>query len=197
LNPNSKIKKGTHTYPLSFALPSTLPPTIHLLHSSTVYKLKASVHRPGAFIPKVKTSKEVVLVSCPVELEGEEGGAEDLGAGVGGGGEQGALDPPPAFGSDDVGARAHAHLNDGALFGIGIGGGAINVEREWESTLRYRIEFGRRKLEMGGWMDMRIMLMPLEKVRIWRIGVYLEGLSLLHPSLLFISSTVLFTIREP
>jgi arrestin-related trafficking adapter 3/6 len=163
---------GTHTYPLSFTLPSTLPPTAHYPHSSTTYKLKASVHRPGVLTPKIKTSREVFLVSCPIELEGDEGeaGPEDV-AGLGNpGGAVGAPGgPPPPFGAVD---GADGHSGEGVS---GVGGGAINVEREWDNALRYRIEFGRRKIEMGGWMDLRIMLMPMEKVRIWRIGVYLEG----------------------
>jgi arrestin-related trafficking adapter 3/6 len=170
------MRLGTHAYPLSFALPSTLPPTAHYPHSSTTYKLKARVHRPGAFTPKVKTSREVILVSCPLELEADEGeaGPEDgsgpgLGPGNPGGGASGA---PPTFGAGET--------TEG-LSGETGGSGAINVEREWDNTLRYRVEFGRKKIEMGGWMDLRIMLMPLEKVRIWRIGVYLEGMRLSLP----------------
>jgi hypothetical protein len=116
----------------------------------------------------------VFLVSCPVEFEGDEedGPQAPDGAGANGAGGAGgqAGGPPPPFGSGDADASG---AGTGAL--EGGGGGAINVEREWEDCLRYRIEFGRRKIEMGGWMDMRIMLMPMDKIRIWRIGVYLEG----------------------
>lgn len=171
---------GTHTYPLSFALPATLPPTARYPHSSTTYRIKAHVHRPGAFTPKLKASREVFLHSCPVELEGDgEAGPEDLGlrgAGAGGGnGANGdasanANGAPPSFGAG--GSEAPNGLNLGGV------GGAVNVEREWDDCLRYRIEFGKRKVEMGGYMDLRIMLMPMEKIRIWRIGVYLEGQSI-------------------
>jgi hypothetical protein len=32
-----------------------------------------------------------------------------------------------------------------------------------------------RKVEVGGEVGVKVMLFPMEKVKIWRIGVFLEG----------------------
>ncbi|KAI0002225.1 hypothetical protein BJV74DRAFT_986079 [Russula compacta] len=62
-----EFKKGTYTFPISFAIPSQMPPTMQCDYGSVTWHLKANVHRPGAFTHKLSASREVVLVASPVE----------------------------------------------------------------------------------------------------------------------------------
>lgn len=63
---------GTYTYPISFVIPPTAPPTLHCDGGSVTYRLKATVHRPGPFTAKLTSSREVLLVACPGEDDTEE-----------------------------------------------------------------------------------------------------------------------------
>jgi arrestin-related trafficking adapter 3/6 len=56
---------GTYTYPISFSIPSYLPPTIHCEHGSVTWHLKAEVHRPGVFTQKLTASRDVTFVVSP------------------------------------------------------------------------------------------------------------------------------------
>lgn len=58
---------GTYTFPISFVIPSYVPPTMQCDYGSVTWRLKANVHRPGAFTHKLSASREVVLVASPVE----------------------------------------------------------------------------------------------------------------------------------
>jgi arrestin-related trafficking adapter 3/6 len=53
----------------------------------------------------------------------------------------------------------------------------VVVDREWEDQLRYRIELDRKKMEIGSDLKLKMTVMPLEKVKIWRISAYLGGTS--------------------
>ncbi|EJD41691.1 hypothetical protein AURDEDRAFT_169350 [Auricularia subglabra TFB-10046 SS5] len=64
-----EFKKGTYTFPISFAIPASTPPTIHCQYGSTTYRLKAYVHRQGAFTPKIVAVREVVLIASPGDEE--------------------------------------------------------------------------------------------------------------------------------
>ncbi|KAF8323995.1 hypothetical protein DL93DRAFT_2032876, partial [Clavulina sp. PMI_390] len=59
-----ELPVGTYTYPISFAIPPHLPPSIHCDFGSVSYRLKATVHRAGTFAPKITASTDVNLVSC-------------------------------------------------------------------------------------------------------------------------------------
>lgn len=63
---------GTYTYPISFAIPVTSSPTMICEYGSVVWRLKAVVHRPGAFTSKLSASQEVTVVSCPGEDDTED-----------------------------------------------------------------------------------------------------------------------------
>ncbi|KZS87188.1 hypothetical protein SISNIDRAFT_461118 [Sistotremastrum niveocremeum HHB9708] len=141
--PFKEFKKGTHTYPISFALPSSLPPTVHLLSGSVTYYLSATIHRPGAFKPRLTTSREVFLISCP----------------------------PSSFHSHHT---YDAEEGEAGISPSGREGGNITVERQWEDELRYIIEVEGRRVIVGGELPVRVTLMPLGKVRVWRISAYLE-----------------------
>lgn len=62
-----EFTKGLYTFPISFAIPSYMPPTISCDYGSVTWRLKASAHRPGVFTPKLSASREVILVASPSE----------------------------------------------------------------------------------------------------------------------------------
>ncbi|TDL22999.1 hypothetical protein BD410DRAFT_839307 [Rickenella mellea] len=67
-----EFRQGTYTYPISFAIPSNTPPTLHCDNGTVNYQLKATVHRPGAFTTKLTTRREVTLIACPGEDDLDE-----------------------------------------------------------------------------------------------------------------------------
>lgn len=127
---------GTYTYPISFAIPPHMPPTIHCEHGSVTWRLKAEVHRPGVFTPKLSASREVILVVSPSEDNREDREA-------------------------------------------------LTVERFWEDQLQYMLTVSGRVFPIGGIMPITLSLVPMAKVRIYRISAQLEGhFHLLSPILL-------------
>ncbi|TDL28169.1 hypothetical protein BD410DRAFT_782135 [Rickenella mellea] len=60
-----EFRKGTYTYPISFAIPNNSPPTLHCDYGSVRYMLKATVHRPGALSSKLTAYQEVTLIAAP------------------------------------------------------------------------------------------------------------------------------------
>jgi hypothetical protein len=117
---------GTYTYPISFAIPSTYPPTIHCDYGAIAYRLRAVVHRPGALTSKLAATREVVLVASP---------------------------------PDDDSENTHSY----------------NIERQWDTQLRYIIAFSGKSFIIGSHIPFSLTLMPMEKVKIYRISVFLEG----------------------
>ncbi|KAH9174970.1 hypothetical protein EDB89DRAFT_1948905 [Lactarius sanguifluus] len=67
-----EFKKGLYTFPISFSIPSCMPPTISCDFGSITWRLKANVHRPGPFTPKLSASHEVILVTSPSDDRGED-----------------------------------------------------------------------------------------------------------------------------
>lgn len=61
------FKAGVYTYPISFAIPITSSPTINCEHGTVVWRLRAQVHRPGAFKSKLVAAQEIVVVAGPGE----------------------------------------------------------------------------------------------------------------------------------
>lgn len=117
---------GTYNYPISFAVPSTTPPTLRCDFGSITYRLKAVVHRTGTFVPKLVAQAEVTLISSP--------------------------------GEDDTEDREN-----------------IAVERQWEEQLRYFITISGKSFPVGGVVPITLVMMPLAKVKIYRITLLLEG----------------------
>jgi hypothetical protein len=58
------LLSGTYTYPISFAIPHDLPPSLSCDYGSVSYRLMATVHRAGTFAPKVTATQPLTLVSC-------------------------------------------------------------------------------------------------------------------------------------
>ncbi|KDQ50864.1 hypothetical protein JAAARDRAFT_41651 [Jaapia argillacea MUCL 33604] len=119
-----EFRKGTYTYPISFTIPASSPPTLHCTYGSVIWRLKASVHRPGAFTPKLTAMREVTVVATPEE------DAEDT--------------------------------------------ENIIVERQWDNQMQYFIAVSGRTFWVGGRMPVQIALMPLAKIKVYRISVHLE-----------------------
>lgn len=61
-----------YTYPISFAIPANSPPTLHVDYGSVTWKLKAVVHRPGAFKQKLTAAQDITVVATPGEDDTEE-----------------------------------------------------------------------------------------------------------------------------
>lgn len=51
----------------------------------------------------------------------------------------------------------------------------IIVERHWDQQLQYLISISGRSFYIGGTMPVSLTLMPLAKVKIHKILVYIEG----------------------
>ncbi|RXW19203.1 hypothetical protein EST38_g6647 [Candolleomyces aberdarensis] len=120
-----EFKKGTYTYPISFTIPSTAPPTLQCDYGSVVWKLYAHVHRPGAFKTKFTATREVQVIACPTEEDTED--------------------------SEN-----------------------IIVERHWDQQLQYLISISGRSFHIGGTMPVTFAFMPLAKVKIHRLAVFIE-----------------------
>lgn len=51
----------------------------------------------------------------------------------------------------------------------------IIVERHWDQQLQYLISISGRSFYIGGTVPVTFALMPLAKIKIYRIGVFIEG----------------------
>ncbi|KAH6913929.1 cyclin binding protein [Coprinopsis sp. MPI-PUGE-AT-0042] len=120
-----EFKKGTYSYPISFTIPNTAPPSMQTPYGSVVWRLNATVHRPGTFKQKMAVSREVLVVSCPSEEDTED--TEN-----------------------------------------------VIVERLWEDQLHYLISISGRSFYIGGTVPVMFALVPLGKVKIYRLLVYIE-----------------------
>ncbi|KAH9855952.1 hypothetical protein C2E23DRAFT_723228 [Lenzites betulinus] len=67
-----EFRRGVYTYPVSFAIPASSPPSLSVDYGSVTWKLKAVVHRPGAFKAKLQASHDITVVTTPCEDDTEE-----------------------------------------------------------------------------------------------------------------------------
>lgn len=95
-------------------------------YGSVSWRLKASVHRPGAFKSKMVAVREVITVAGPT--------------------------------ADDTEDTEN-----------------IIVERHWEHQLQYLISISGRSFHIGGTIPVTFTLMPLTKINVHRLTVFLEG----------------------
>jgi hypothetical protein len=51
----------------------------------------------------------------------------------------------------------------------------IIVERQWDQELQYLISISGRSFYIGGTMPVTITLLPLTKMKVYRLSVYIEG----------------------
>jgi arrestin-related trafficking adapter 3/6 len=103
-----------------------MPPTIQCDRGSVTWHLKAKVHRPGAFTPKLSASREVILVVSPSEDNSED----------------------TEF---------------------------LTTERIWEGQLQYMLAVSGRVFPIGSSIPITLSLLPMNKVRIYKISAVLEG----------------------
>ncbi|KAJ6631582.1 hypothetical protein B0H10DRAFT_1772333 [Mycena sp. CBHHK59/15] len=120
-----EFKKGTYTFPISFAIPANAPPTMECPFGTVVWRLKAHVHRPGAFALRMTAVREVIVIAAPTEDDTED--TEN-----------------------------------------------IVVERHWEQQLQYLISIAGRSFPIGGIVPVTFTMMPMTKVKIHRLSIYLE-----------------------
>lgn len=120
-----EFKKGTYTFPISFSIPGNAPATMTCDYGSVTWRLKAIVHRPGAFKAKMTAVREVITVACP--------SADD---------------------TEDT--------------------ESVIVERHWDQQLQYLICVSGRSFYVGGTVPVTFTLMPLAKINIHRLSVFME-----------------------
>ncbi|KAJ7502991.1 hypothetical protein B0H11DRAFT_1711405 [Mycena galericulata] len=120
-----EFKKGTYTFPISFAVPQNSPPSMQCPFGRVVWRLKANVHRPGAFVTRMTAVREVVVVAGPIDDDTED--TEN-----------------------------------------------IIVERYWDQQMQYLISISGRSFPIGGVVPVSFAMMPIAKIKIHRLGIYLE-----------------------
>jgi hypothetical protein len=126
LHINNLMRLGTYTYPISYAIPANTSPTIRCTYGSVIWRLRATVHRPGTFTSKLGATREVLVINSPTEDE-------------------------------------HEDLEH------------IVVERHWDQQLQYLISVSGRSFFIGGSLPITLTLMPLAKIKIHQIHVFIEG----------------------
>ncbi|KAK7057584.1 arrestin-C domain-containing protein [Favolaschia claudopus] len=67
-----EFKKGTYTFPISFTIPASAPPSMECTYGFVQWRLKANVHRPGTFATRLQAMRPVLVVAAPVEDDPEE-----------------------------------------------------------------------------------------------------------------------------
>lgn len=152
---------GTYSYPISFLLPPNLPPTLAVPRGSLDYIIKAVAHRPGAFTSKLSCQVPLVVVAAPA-----------IGAEGGGG------DPGPLFVQKQWEEKLAYSLGlSSRLFLLGSrrhletaasGGVRASTESLVEAEVAARAE------GTYGTVILDLTLLPLEKVKIWRISVVVD-----------------------
>ena len=58
--------------------------------------------------------------------------------------------------------------------------GEIQIERPWDDQLQYLFKVSRKSFAIGASFNVKMMFMPLAKVRMYKLAVDIEGKWLLH-----------------
>ena len=154
---------GTYSYPISFLLPSNLPPTFSAPRGSLDYTIKAATHRPGTFTYKLSCQVPLLVVAAPAAWSGEGGVPGDPG--------------PLNIERQWEGKLAYSLDLSSRLFLLGsqrhLGAAAsdaicANTESSVEATAEARAEAA------YGTAVLNLTLLPLEKVKIWRLSVVVD-----------------------
>jgi Arrestin (or S-antigen), N-terminal domain len=114
---------GTYTFPISFEIPSDMPPSLECDGGSVTWRLVAKVRRPGVFTSKLTATRVVKVVSIPSEAD---------------------IDP-------------------------------VSIERPWEDQLHYLFQTSGKAFAIGAALHIKMTLMPLAKVQVYKLAVDLEG----------------------
>lgn len=154
---------GTYSYPICFLLPPNLPPTFSVSCGSLSYTIKGVAHRPGTFTSKFSCQIPLLVVAAPTAGAGEGGGPGNLGPLFFQRQWEGKL--AYSFGLSSrlflLGSRRHleAATNDGIRANIEPLVGA-------EAEARAEAAYGTAILDLT--------LLPLEKIKIWRLSVVID-----------------------
>ncbi|KAF9228156.1 hypothetical protein BS17DRAFT_763711 [Gyrodon lividus] len=157
-----EFKKGTYTYPISFLLPPDLPPTLVRPYGTLTYTLKGVVHRPGTFTSKLSCQAPVLVVAAP-----------SIGAGEGGG----AGDPGPVIVERQwEGYLAYVVGLRGRVFVIGSQH-SLDADRRQhrvDSDSQADVAVEASAEATHGTVTLDLTLMPLDKVKVWRLSIYID-----------------------
>lgn len=152
---------GTYSYPISFLLPPTLPPTFSVPRGSLNYTIKGIAHRPGTFRPKLTCKVPLRVVAAPAAGVGEAGPPGDPG--------------PLFFQRQWEGNLAYSFGLSSRLFLVGsqhrfeaISSNSIRANTE------SLVEAEAEARTTNGTAIMDLTLVPLEKVKIWRLSVAVD-----------------------
>ena len=152
---------GTYSYPISFLLPPHLPPTFSVPYGSLNYAIKGVAHRPGTFTSKLSCQVPLLVVAAPAIGTGEGGGAGD---------------PGPLF--------IQKQWQDKLAYSFGLSSPLflLGSERHLEASENVRayteslVEAGvqARAEAAYGTATLDLTLLPLEKIKIWGFGVFVD-----------------------
>lgn len=154
---------GTYSYPISFLLPPHLPPTFSVPYGSLNYAIKGVAHRPGAFTSKLSCQVPLLVVVAPAIGTGEGGGAGD---------------PGPLFIQKQwLDKLAYSFGLSSPLFLLGSerhleAAAGESVRANTESPVEAGVEA--RAEAAYGTATLDLTLLPLEKIKIWGIGVFVD-----------------------
>ncbi|KAF8841054.1 hypothetical protein BDN67DRAFT_577840 [Paxillus ammoniavirescens] len=153
-----EFKRGTYTYPISFLLPPHLPPTLARLYGTLDYTLKGVVHRPGTFTSKLSCHVPLLVVTAPSVGAGEGGGVGDPG--------------PIIVERQWEGRLAYIMGLSGRLFVIGSQRGLDADRQHPRPDSDSQVEASAEATH--GTVTLDLTLMPLEKVKVWRVSVCID-----------------------
>jgi len=51
----------------------------------------------------------------------------------------------------------------------------LHLQRVWDAQLQYRLDVFQRSSPLGGMLPLRLAIMPLKKIKVHQVAVYLEG----------------------
>lgn len=154
---------GTYSYPISFLLPPNLPPTFSIPRGSLKYTIKGVAHRPGTFTSKLSCQVPLLVVAAPAAGAGEGSGPGDPG--------------PLFFQKQWEGKLAYSFGLSSRLFILGSqrhleATGGDGTHTNIESLVGAEVE--ERAEAAYGTAILDLTLLPLEKIKIWRLTVFVD-----------------------
>ncbi|KAG9308109.1 hypothetical protein JVU11DRAFT_12541 [Chiua virens] len=153
---------GTYSYPISFLLPPNLPPSFTVPHGSLTYAIKGVAHRPGTFASKFSCHVPLSVVAAPALGAGESSSPGESG--------------PLLIQKQWEGKLAYTFGLSSRLFILSPQRNSETMTDETMSTnaeslpveaeVRPEAEYGTATLDLT--------LQPLEKIKIWKFGVFVD-----------------------
>jgi hypothetical protein len=113
------------------------------MYGSISWNLKATVHRPGKFVPRMETARTINVVATP---------------------------------SDDATEDVES----------------VTVTKTWEDQMVYNLSIVGLAFPIGSKIPIQLTILPLAKIRILKVSVVIDGVSLQH-----IIATSVLTVHSP